>query len=79
MGGRFCSLDQRHSECESALAEIMSFRPQNRMSSPKIEKFLSPKSSEDQKKKVFTAIWGSIRPKYAGFICAIRAGRPFFV
>ena len=39
----------------------MSFRSRNRVntkkrSSPKLEEFLSPKSSED-KKKVFTAIW----------------------
>ena len=64
MGGRFCSLDQAHLECESTLVEIMSFRPRNQVktikkrSSPKIEEFLSPKSSEDQKKRnVFTAIW----------------------
>ena len=57
MGGRFCSLDQTHSECETTLVESMSFRPRNRVktkkkrSSPKIEEFLSPKSSEDQKKR----------------------------
>ena len=56
LGGLFCSLDQTHSECESTLVEIMSFRPRNRVkskknkkrSSPKIEEFLSGKSSEDQ-------------------------------
>ena len=54
--GRFCSLDQTHLECESALVEIMPFRPRNRLknkkkrSSPKTEEFLYPKSSEDKKK-----------------------------
>ena len=42
-GGRFCSLDQTHSECESAFVEIMSFRPRNRV--------------KTKKKKVFIAIW----------------------
>ena len=61
MGGRFCTLDQTHSECKSTLVEFMSFRSRNRLkikkrSSPKLEEFLSPKSRED-KKKVFTAIW----------------------
>ena len=37
---------------------------------------LSPKSDEDQKKKVFTAIWHYIRPELVGFICA---NRHFFV
>ena len=55
MGRRFCSLDQTHSECEGTLVQIMSFRPQNRVktkkeSSRKIKEFLSPKSSENQKK-----------------------------
>ena len=36
-GGRFCSLDQTHLECESTLVEIVSFHPR--------------KSSEDQNKK----------------------------
>ena len=36
----------------------------------------STKSNEDQKKKVFTAIWDYIRPDFAEFI---RADRPFFV
>ena len=35
-----------------------------------------PKSSEDQKKEVFTAIWLNIRLEFVGFI---RADRPFFV
>ena len=35
MGGRFCSLDQTHSECESSLVEIMSFRPQNQVKTKK--------------------------------------------
>ena len=34
-GGRFCSLDQTHSECESALMEFMSFRPRNRVKTKK--------------------------------------------
>ena len=56
MGGRFCSLNQTHLECESTLMEIKYLRLQNRVktkksSSPRIEEFLSPKSSEDQKKK----------------------------
>ena len=54
-GGRLCSLDQTHSECESTLVEVMCFRPRNRVKtkkkSPKTEEFLSPKSSEDQKQK----------------------------
>ena len=38
---------------------------------------LSPKLSEDQKKKkAFIAIWDYIRPEFEGFI---RADRPFFV
>ena len=47
MGGRFCSFDQTHLECEWNLVEIQVLR-------------LSPKSSEDQKnknKKVFTDNW----------------------
>ena len=62
MGGRFCSFDQTQLECESILEEIMSFHPRNRVktknkrSSPKIEDFLPPKSSEYQK-KVLIAIW----------------------
>ena len=61
-GGRFCSLDQTHSECKSTLEEIMSFhsrnrgRPNKKKVFTKIEEFLSPKLSEDQK-KVITAIW----------------------
>ena len=35
MGGRFCSLDQTHPECESTLVEIMSFRPRNRVKTKK--------------------------------------------
>ena len=35
MGGRFCSLDQTHSEHESTLAEIISFRPRNRVKTEK--------------------------------------------
>ena len=35
MGGRFCSLDQTHSECESTLVETMSFRSQNRVKTKK--------------------------------------------
>ena len=31
MGGRFCSLHQTQSECESFLVEIMLFRPRNRV------------------------------------------------
>ena len=64
MGGRFCSLDQTHLECESTLMEIMI----------KVQIILFPKSIED-KKKVFTAIWDCIRPKLMGFI---RADRHFF-
>ena len=37
---------------------------------------LSPKSSEDQKKRLFIAIWDYIRPEFDGFI---RADKPFFV
>ena len=48
MGGRFCSLDQTHSECESTLVEIMSFRPRNRVKT---------------KKKVFTKNWRVFLPK----------------
>ena len=36
----------------------------------------SLKSGEDQKKKVFTAIWNYYRPEFVGFI---RAGWLFFV
>ena len=35
MGGRFCSLDQTHSECETTLVESMSFRPRNRVKTKK--------------------------------------------
>ena len=35
LGGRFCSLDQAHSERESTLVEIMSFRPRNRVKTKK--------------------------------------------
>ena len=50
-----CHLDQTHLEYESSLLDIMQFRFRNRVttkkrSSPKIEEFLSPKSSEDQQK-----------------------------
>ena len=41
MGGRFCSLDQTHSECEWNLVQIMT----------QVVLF-SPKSSEDQKKRI---------------------------
>ena len=34
-GGRFCSLDQTHSECESTLVEVMSFCPRNRVTTTK--------------------------------------------
>ena len=57
MGGRFCSLDQTHSECESTLVEIMSFRPRNQMktikkkSSPKIEEFCPLNQVKTKKKK----------------------------
>ena len=60
MGGRFCSLYQTHSECESTLVVIMFFCPEverrsktktKKRSLPKIEEFLTPESSEDQKKK----------------------------
>ena len=66
MGGRFRSFDQTHLERESTLVEIMSFRPEiecrpkkeeKKEPAPEIEEFLSPKSSEDKKKKVFTATW----------------------
>ena len=55
--------ENRQNSRESTLVQIMSFRPQNRVktnkkSSPKIEEFLSPKSSEDQQKKEkFSTIW----------------------
>ena len=35
MGGRFCSLCQTHSDCESTSGEIMSFRPRNRVKTKK--------------------------------------------
>ena len=35
MGGRFCSLDQTHSECESYLVKITEFPPQNRVKTKK--------------------------------------------
>ena len=35
LGGRFCSLDQTHSECESTLVEIESIRPRNRVNTKK--------------------------------------------
>ena len=35
MGGRFCSLNQTHSECESTLVKIMSFRPRNQVKTKK--------------------------------------------
>ena len=44
MGGRFCSLDQTHSECESTLVEIMAFRSQSRVKTKKIKKSLHRKS-----------------------------------
>ena len=56
MGGRFCSLDQTYSECESTLVEIM-IQPRNRMKT---------------KKRVFTAIWDYIRPDFVEFIRADR-------
>ena len=31
MGGRFCSVDQTHSECQSTLVGIMQFRTRNRL------------------------------------------------
>ena len=39
-------------------------------SSPKIEQFFSLKSSEDPKKKLFSAIWNYIQPEFVGFIDA---------
>ena len=39
-------------------------------------KSFCPRNQVKTKKKVFTAIWDLIRPKFAGFI---RAARPFFV
>ena len=33
--GHFCSLDQTHSECESAFMKIMSFRPRNHVKTTK--------------------------------------------
>ena len=56
MGGRFCSLDQTLSESEKYFSGNYVFpslkmsEDQKKRSSPKIEEFLSPKSSEDQKK-----------------------------
>ena len=41
-------------------------RPKKKRSLPKTEGFLSPKSSEDQK-KVFTAIWFYVRPEFPLF------------
>ena len=34
-GGRFCSLDQTHSECKRTLVETMSFRSRNRVKAKK--------------------------------------------
>ena len=64
MGGRFCSLDQMHAECESTLVEIMSLRPQNQMKTKKKKglnrklKSFCPRNQVKTKKKekVFTAI-----------------------
>ena len=39
---RFCSVDQTHSECESTLMEIMSFRPRNQVKTKKKKKKSSP-------------------------------------
>ena len=61
MAGRFCSLDQTHSECERNLVEIIiqvqilssnSIENSPKKSSPKIKGYLSLKSSEGQKNKI---------------------------
>ena len=54
----------------------MSFRSRNRVntkkrSSPKLEEFLSPKSSEDKKKGLHSNL-GQIRPEFVEFIRAAR-------
>ena len=43
MGGRFCILDHTHSECETTLMEIMSFRFRNRVKTKKTKKGLHRK------------------------------------
>ena len=48
MGGRFCSLNQTHPECESTLVEIMSFHTRNRVKT---------------NKKVFTENWRAFVPE----------------
>ena len=83
MGGRFSSLDQTHSECQSSFNGNYAIPSRNRVKtktkknlkkSSKIAVF-SPISREDpRKKKVFTAIWDYIRPEFVRFV---RADRPF--
>ena len=56
MGGRFCSFDQTHSECENTSVEVMSFRPRNRVKSKKKRvsrklKSLCPRNQVKTKKK----------------------------
>ena len=41
MRGRFYSLDETHSKCESTLMEIMSFCPQNQVKTKKKNKVAS--------------------------------------
>ena len=44
-------------------------KKRKKRSSPTTEGLLSLKSSEDQKKKIFTAIWYYIRPKFGIYTC----------
>ena len=85
MRGRFCSLDQTLSKCQSIFVEIMQIRPRNQVKTKKkglhqkLKSFCprnQVKTKQKPKKKVFTAIWDYIRPK---FVEIIRADRPFFV
>ena len=75
MEGRFCSLEQTHSECRNNLKEIMQFRPRNRVKTKKkvftkkLKSFcpeIKRRPNKNQK-KIFTAIWDYIRPEFVEF------------
>ena len=81
-GGRFCSLDQTHSEYEKHLSGNYvilypkSSEDQNKKGLHRKLKRFCPRNQVKTKKKVFSAIWDCIRPEFIGFI---RANQPFFL
>ena len=82
MKGRFCSLDQTHSKCESTLVEIMSFRPRNRVTTKKkgllrkLKSFCRQNQVSTKKKGLHHNSGLNIRPEFVGLI---HAARLFFV